>query len=74
MIGFISRRAADVGVFCAMASAASAEELTLGGIRTELHRADLTGVAGMEVIVSNFVVKPGGKSHCTRTPGMNILW
>jgi quercetin dioxygenase-like cupin family protein len=60
MIGFITRRAAVMAVVCAMASAVSAEELTLGGTYTVLSRADLTGVAGMEVIVSSFSVKPGG--------------
>ena len=44
--------------FLAMTSAIVAQELL---VRTELHRADLTGVAGMEVVVSKFVMKPGGK-------------
>jgi hypothetical protein len=74
MIRFFTRSAAIMGVFCAMTNVVSAEELTLGGILTELHRADLTGRAGMEVIVSNYVVKPGGKFHCTHTPETNTMW
>ena len=66
MIRFIARSAAVAGVFCAMTSIVSAQELT---VRTELHRADLTGVAGMEVILSNFVVKPGGKVPLHTHPG-----
>jgi quercetin dioxygenase-like cupin family protein len=58
-----------MGVFCAMTNVVSAEELTLGGILTELHRADLTGGAGMEVIVSNYVVKPGGEIPLHTHPG-----
>lgn len=69
MIRSIIGRATVVGVLCAMTAVVSAEEFTLGGIRTELNRADLTGVAGMEVIVSNFVVKPGGIIPLHTHPG-----
>jgi mannose-6-phosphate isomerase-like protein (cupin superfamily) len=58
MIRFIARGAPLLGVLCALTNPVSAEELT---VLTELHRADLTGVADTEVILSNFVVKPGGK-------------
>ena len=58
MVRFIARSAISIGIFCAATNSVFAEELL---VRTELHRADLTGVGGMEVIVSNFVVKPGGK-------------
>jgi quercetin dioxygenase-like cupin family protein len=66
MIRFVARSAAIAGVFCAMTSVVSAEELT---VLTELHRADLTGVAGVEVILSNYVVKPGGKVPLHTHPG-----
>jgi len=54
-----------------MSNVIAAEEMA---ILAKLHRADLTGSPGMEVIVSSYVVKSGGKYHCTNTPETNTMW
>lgn len=66
MIKFVTRSVVSTGIFCLLTTVPLAEELT---VRTELHRADLSGGAGMEVILSNYVVKPGGKVPLHTHPG-----
>lgn len=63
---FVASVVIGLGAFCAMTGIVLAEELTS---RTELNRADLTGVDGMEVILSKYVVKPGGKVPLHAHPG-----
>lgn len=71
MIKHTIRRATVVGVLCVIATLVAAGESTpLGdGVLTELTRTDLDGNPSMEVILSSYVLKPGGSIPRHTHPG-----
>jgi len=56
------RRLSVIGVGLLLSAGTSAAQLGDSPMRTELHRADLSGAPGMEVIASMVRIKPGETS------------